>query len=55
MSAMNHCGRPLSVDEKLTKIKVTDIYLGSSSSTQYYITLSSSIPWNNLFLPIFNI
>ena len=55
MSAMNHCGRPLSVDEKLTKIKVTDIYLGSSSSTQYYITLSSSIPWNSLFLPIFNI
>ena len=55
MSAMNHCGRPLSVDEKLTKIKVTDIYLGSSSSTQYYITLSSSILWNNLFLPIFNI
>ena len=50
------CGRPLSVDEKLTKILLRlQIFIWDQTVLHNYITLSSSIPWNNLFLPLFNI
>ena len=51
------CGRPLSVDEKLTKILLRlQIFIWDQTVLHNYITLSSSIPWtNNLFLPPFNI